>query len=1291
MGSGFLALPLAFGALYLSSLYSFHLFHILSEFFGIIVGCGAFMVAWNTRRVNENHFILFVGLTYLFVGAVDLLHTLTYQGLGVFEHTTPDHPVQFWIAARYLEAFALLLAPWFVGRRLKAPWVLAGLSLVTGGLVVSIYLGIFPACYRDDLGTTVFKSVSEYVVCGIIILAALFTWQKRAHLDSRVLNLLILAMATTILAEVSFSSYVGLFGVFNKLGHYLKILSFYLIYKAIVQASLTRPHETMFGDLTRHQAALRESRQRFQTLVEESFDGTFVVKGDHVVFANQALYRLLGYEPGRLEGLEYWKMYHPDYQELVRQRGRARMQGAENVVSRYEVRAQRRDGTAFDAELSAKRIMLDGEPAVQCWLRDVSERKLAEEAQKASEARYRSLTALAPVGIFQTDAKGDCLYVNERWSELAGLTGEEALGRGWLNAIHPDDRERVTAQWRQAAGAAGAADEFSLDFRMRTPAGKISWISGRAARLLDDFGGIAGYLGTITDVSEAKRSEEELRRLGEEYGDLYHKAPCGFHSLDGDGVFVRINDTELAWLGYSRHEVEGRMAFPQVITPASREAFFKGFEKFKRAGAVVGLEYEMVRKDGSTFWVELSATAVRDEQGRYLYSRSAVVDVSARKRMEDDLQRAKAQAEAATQAKSAFLASMSHEIRTPLNGVIGMTGLLLDTELSHEQRQFAETARSSGQALLSLINDILDFSKIEAGRLELEKVVFSPYRVVEDVLDIASSLAHGKGLELWSLVETEAAFLVNADIGRVRQVLFNLVGNAVKFTQRGEVGVRISLVKRQQGRVWLRFQVHDTGIGIAPEAAGRLFQPFSQADAGTSRRHGGTGLGLSISKRLVELMGGEIGLESSPGKGSQFWFVLPLEEAPAQADPAEAGLAALAGVRVLCVEKNAGTLASLATALTGWGLFCEEASSGVEALERLREACKRGQSFQLAIMDQQLPVMDGLTLANILREDTRLRTLPLVVICPFARAGTEREQLQARFDVILNKPVRREKLRQCLLSLLSPDKAAQDATGETSQPDQPLRRARILLAEDNQVNQQLAVHLLTRLGHRVDVAGNGQEALEAHAKLPYDLVVMDCQMPERDGFSATREIRSWDGEKGRVPIIAMTAHAMPGDRQRCLDAGMDDYVSKPIQPRSLAEAVERQLRRRDDQRTLAGQLTGVQPGALIFDLRDLVARVEGDAETARVLVRLFREGAPERLARLGEAMAGGDYRAVIAQAHGFRGELANLSAWAASQEAGALEAAAQAGEPHQARKSWEALQGEYQRLLEALRQAGLAD
>jgi two-component system sensor histidine kinase/response regulator len=564
--------------------------------------------------------------------------------------------------------------------------------------------------------------------------------------------------------------------------------------------------------------------------------------------------------------------------------------------------------------------------------------------------------------------------------------------------------------------------------------------------------------------------------------------------------------------------------------------------------------FVLQRGDGR--WLQVSERRIENIGTVAVYT-----DITELKKAEVEMARAATAAEEASRAKSAFLATMSHEIRTPMNGVIGMTGLLMDTELTAEQREYAETVRRSGEALLTIINDILDFSKIEAGKIDFEDTDFELRVTIEDVLELLAERADAKGLELVYLPHANLPAWVGGDPGRLRQVLTNLVGNAVKFTEAGEVVVHGSLVEETDHDALIRFAVTDTGIGISPEARGRLFLSFSQADTSTTRRYGGTGLGLAISKRLVEIMGGSIGVESTPGAGSTFWFTVRLPKRPVPPTAVRANLAELRRLRVLGVDDNATNRALLAAQLGAWGMYVECVARGSRALESLRAAQPDGRPYDLAILDHQMPEMDGITLGRAIKADPALASLPLVLLTSVSYRGSASDAERAGFSAFLVKPIRQSQLHDCIATVVgmaTEPSSSRLITRHALREAAAKLRARILVAEDNVVNQRVAVRMLEKFGCRVDVVTSGLEAVEAAGRIAYHCIFMDCQMPEMDGYEAAIAIRRHEAQTGaHVPIIAMTANAMEGDRDRCLAAGMDDYVAKPVQPRELREMLER--------------------------------------------------------------------------------------------------------------------------------------
>ncbi len=674
-----------------------------------------------------------------------------------------------------------------------------------------------------------------------------------------------------------------------------------------------------------------------------------------------------------------------------------------------------------------------------------------------------------------------------------------------------------------------------------------------AVRMVDS------WINQLKQQAQLEQSERKFRNIVEQSTQGIFQTTVAGRILTANPAMARIcgYDTPTELIA----EVTD-IANQLYLDPGDRALFQK---MAMENGRITGFETRYRRRDEQVIDVRINAHIVRDVASDDVYFEGIVEDITEKKRTEE-LRIARDAAEAANHAKSEFLANMSHEIRTPMNGVIGMTSLLLGTDLTQEQRDYAQTVRVSADSLLAIINDILDYSKIEAGKMDLESIDFDLRVALDEINDLVAYKAQEKGLEYLCMIDSQVPSLVCGDPGRLRQILINLVGNAVKFTDQGEIAIRVALETENNAQATLRFSVADTGIGIPQAHMERLFKSFSQADGSTTRKYGGTGLGLTISKKLSALMGGSIGVESEAGRGSVFWFTAVLEKQPEGSKQPILIPEDIRGKRVLIVDDNATNRHILRDLLQSWGCRFAETSGGNDALDLLQSAATDQDPFDIAIIDMQMPHMDGKTLGLTIKQNPSTQGTIMVMMTSMGDRGDAKRYTDIGFAAYLTKPVKSSQLYDCLTTVMGSHGKAATArpaplVTRHSLAEDKKRRSKILLAEDNIINQKVATSLLKKLGYPVDIVSNGREAIAALQKTRYHIVLMDCQMPELDGYAATAEIRSSTSTvlDCHVPIIALTAHAMQGDRDKCLAAGMDDYLAKPIKPQELSDMLDKYL------------------------------------------------------------------------------------------------------------------------------------
>jgi len=852
--------------------------------------------------------------------------------------------------------------------------------------------------------------------------------------------------------------------------------------------------------------------------------------------------------------------------------------------------------------------------------------------QRRFETRFRAIVEGAGDAILRIDAEGRIAYANPATDELLGVESGRLVGRPFLDLVRADYREQAR-RFYEDQRQQGIPMSY-CEFPLATPGGEDLWL-GQRAELVTEAGRYAGLQAVARNVTERTLLHQAIEHEREQLRQVVAHAPVAMAMLDRDLRHLAHSARWLRYLAIVEPSVVGRTL--QDVWPSMPPRYLTVFERALSGEVVSEPEDALAREDGTTVFMRWTVHPWRDDNGR-------VAGVVLAAQSIDVLVRARQSALEASRLKSEFVANMSHEIRTPMNGVIGMTRLLLDTPLTAEQREYAEVIDQSGRSLLEIINDILDFSKIEAGRIDLERVDFDLRRAVREVLGSFAEAAHAKGLELLCLIRHDVPNALVGDPGRLRQVLTNLVGNAVKFTEKGEVVLRVTLDESTDDAALVHFEVRDTGIGIESDLKPRLFQSFVQADGSASRRYGGTGLGLAISRRLVSLMGGEIDVDSRPGRGSTFWFTVRLDR-QAEASSAPPPSARLAGRRVLVVDDNATNRQILRHQLGYWGLRVTAVESGPRGLALLQQAAASGTVYDLAILDMKMPEMDGLALARAIKGDDALAGVRLVLLTSFGQRGHGAEASKIGIAAYLTKPVDEADLYDCLVEVLDEARRGPHlVTRHSLREHRPPVAAHVLVAEDNEVNQKVAAKILEKLGYRVELAENGKEALAACARRRYDAVLMDGQMPGMDGYEATRKIRERETRGGRrVPIIAMTASAMKGDREKCLEAGMDDYISKPVTP----DALESVLRKWVGAATAPAERAAAEHAAAGELLDETVVQnlmsVDDDGTLMDEVVATFLRIAPARLTAIKKG-AKGNAAMLEREAHSFLGSCGNIGA-----------------------------------------------
>ena len=995
----------------------------------------------------------------------------------------------------------------------------------------------------------------------------------------------------------------------------------------------------------------------FQNAILDSANYTIISTDPDglIVTFNRAASEMLGYAPEEVIGRTTPSIFH-DSDELVRRAAELSIELGREIKPGFNVFTAklhlfewpdenewtyiRKDGTTFPVILSVTALR-DETGKITGYLgvgNDISKRKRAEAMLAANEGLLRQFIAHAPAAIAMLDDELRYLQVSDQWIAEYHLTGQDIIGRSHYE-VFPDIPDHWKEIHRRVLDG-GGAERMDEEAFPRAD-GSMEWLQWEVRPWTTVDGSIGGLIFFTQVITERKRAESKMRESEERFRKVFDEAPMAIALVGLDEKWIKVNRAVCEMSGYTAEELLPT-TLASITHPDDVDTHIElTHQLFKGEINSYQLEKRYIHKNGKIIYGSLSVGLLHDGDGKPLYFVCQVKDITERKQLEAELRNARDAALEGARVKSEFLANMSHEIRTPMNGIIGMTELLMDTRLEKAQERFVQNINTCSDSLLTILNDILDISKMEAGKLNFETIDFDLRYSVENVVEMLADRAFAKNLEIALNFRPDVPNMLRGDPTRLRQVISNLLSNAIKFTNIGEVIVTVSKVSEDDAHTVIRFTIRDTGIGITEDALKNLFSPFAQADSSTTRLYGGTGLGLAISKQLVELMGGGIEMRSNPGRGTRVTFTVAFDKQASQDIVTLPANPDLQGLRVLVVDDNETNRLILTTQLSQWGIIVEESGDGETGLEMVREAAAAGRPFEIAVLDQVLPGMTGMEIAKLIKADPATANTHLILITSHGKRGQGELARRAGMAAFFKKPIRQSDLLECISTIIAGGAAfAQDEPKLITQHSlgaiKASRNKHILLVEDNEVNQDVAVSHLSGLGYRVDVAVNGAQAVKAVRSKKYDAVLMDCQMPVMDGFEATAAIRKAEGKTRHTPIIAMTAHAMPADREKCLASGMDDYLSKPVRKADLKDLLDKLFDigvsgapHRREEEFPPGLRDDVPPVDIIF-LKDAAS---DDPERVVQFSDLYIRHTTERMDELGDAIKRGAAPDIAAIAH----------------------------------------------------------